>query len=173
LTADVGQPGNNLAELPTGEQTLGGVTFQIGAGLIQLSGKKTADRPAKVEGIAVGRNCSKLYFLHATQYQAPEDTVVGSYTVTYTDASQQQIPIVYGKDVSDWWYQKDSKPPSRSVVAWNGDNDAAPRTNGSGIRLYLTTWNNPHPARKVVGIDFASTNAADAAPFCVAITAED
>jgi hypothetical protein len=34
-------------------------------------------------------------------------------------------------------------------------------------------WNNPEPARKVVSIDFASTNAANAAPFCVAITAEE
>jgi hypothetical protein len=37
----------------------------------------------------------------------------------------------------------------------------------------MTTWKNPEPARKVVSIDFASTNADKAAPFCVAMTAEE
>src|SRR5262249_38661558 len=116
--------------------------------------------------------CSKLHFLHATHYQAPDDTIVGYYTVTYEDKSQHRIPIVYGKDVSDWWSRNDAKGPSRVEVAWKGDNDAA-RNNDSRIRLYLTTWNNPMPARNVVRIDFSSTNAAQAAPFCVAITAEE
>jgi hypothetical protein len=42
----------------------------------------------------------------------------------------------------------------------------------SGIRLYLTTWTNPNPGKKVVSIDFARTDGTPAAPFCVAITAE-
>jgi hypothetical protein len=36
----------------------------------------------------------------------------------------------------------------------------------------MTTWNNPHAARKVVGLDFASANT-NAAPFCVAMTVEE
>jgi hypothetical protein len=37
----------------------------------------------------------------------------------------------------------------------------------------MTTWKNPEPTRKVVSIDFGSTNTDQAAPFCVAITAEE
>jgi outer membrane protein assembly factor BamB len=171
LIDDVSGPGNNLAALPRGEQTIAGVRWQIGAGLIQLSGKLARDRPEKVEGIPVGSRCTRLHFLHATQWQAPDDTTVGHYTVTYDDNSEEKIPIAYGKDVRDWWFRPGAAPPSRARVAWEGDNDLA-RNGGSRIRLYLSTWNNPHPNRQVVRIDLTSTNSADAAPFCVAITVE-
>jgi hypothetical protein len=173
LKDEFGRAGNNLAALPTGEQTLAGVKWKLGEGLIRLSGKSATDSPEKVEGISVGMTFSKLHFLHATQWQAPEDTLVGYYTVTYEDKSRHKIPIVYGKDVSDCWYKEGSTAPSRAEVAWKGENDSARNTNGSRIRLYKSTWDNPVPARKVVGIDFASTNGADAAPFCVAVTAEE
>jgi RNA polymerase sigma factor (sigma-70 family) len=173
LKEDFGRAGNNLAALPTGEQTLAGVKWKIGEGLIRLSGKSTTNKPEKVEGVSVGMTFSKLYFLHATHCQAPEDTLVGYYTVTYEDKSRHKIPIVYGKDVSDWWYKEGSTTPGLAEVAWNGEIDSARNTNGSRIRLYKSTWDNPVPARKVVSIDFASTNGADAAPFCVAITGEE
>jgi outer membrane protein assembly factor BamB len=164
--------GNNLAALPTGERLFAGVRWQIGPGLILLSGKATADRPAGVRGIRVEATCSRLYFLHATHWAAPEGQTVGYYTVNYEGKGRQKVPIVYGKDVSDWWYRVGAAGPSRAAVAWKGENAVAANTNGSGIRLYLTTWQNPEPARKVLTIDFASTNSSDAAPFCVAITAE-
>jgi hypothetical protein len=168
-----GQQGNNLAALPTGEQTLAGVQWKIGPGLIQLSGRSATDKPAKIEGIKVGMNLSKLHILHATQWTAGDDALVGTYTVHYEDKSQEKIPIVYGKDTSDWWYRDESKIPSRAEVAWKGENEVAAKANGSRIRLYLATWKNPQPARKVASIDFASTNGGDAAPFCVALTAEE
>jgi outer membrane protein assembly factor BamB len=172
LRDDVSVPENNLAALPQGEQTLAGVRWNIGKSLILLSGKETADRPAKVEGIKVGMVCAKLHFLHATHFQAPNDTVVGNYTVNYQDKSQEQIAIVYGKDVSDWWFQEGAAVPSGAKVAWTGANDAARKTSGSRIRLFRSTWNNPHPERTIASIDFTATNNAKAAPFCVAITAE-
>jgi hypothetical protein len=171
LIDDVSVTGNNLATLPRGEQTLAGVRWNIGGRLIQLSGKRTSDRPEKVEGIKVGTICAKLHFLQGTHFQAPDDTTVGYYIVTYEDKSQEKVPIVYGKDVSDWWFKVGTAPPSRAKVAWEGDNEAA-KNNRSRIRLYLSTWNNPHATRKIVRIDLTSTNSADAAPFCVAITVE-
>src|SRR5262249_7261811 len=87
LNGDVSVTGNNLATLPRGEQSFAGVRWQIGAGLILLSGKLTSDRPEKVEGIKVGTTCARLHFLHATHWQAPEDTTVGYYVVTYEDKS--------------------------------------------------------------------------------------
>ncbi len=80
--------------------------------------------------------------------------------------------IAYGKDVSDWWFKEGAAVPSRAKVAWTGANDAARKTNDSKIRLFLSTWNNPHPGRPIASIDFTATNHARAAPFCVAITAE-
>jgi hypothetical protein len=172
LTEGLGDDSNTLAALPTGEQTFGGVRFKIGTGLIQVSGKESQDKPEKVEGIKVGTTCSKLYILHACHFGGKDGAIVGYYTVTYDDNSQETIPIVYGKDILDWWYNADSKEPSRGKVGWQGDNDNA-KGMGARIRLYVTAWKNPEPARKVVGIDFGSTNAEEAAPFCVAITAEE
>jgi beta-galactosidase len=168
-----GSDDNNLAALPAGEQTFAGVKFHIGESLILLSGRdSTEDKPEKAEGIKVNAKLSKLYFLHATHWSGKDGAIIGSYTVNYDDKSQETIPIVYGKDVLDWWFNDDSKEPTRGKVAWKGDNDDA-KNNGSRVRLYLTTWKNPEPTRKVVSIDFASTNSEKAAPFCVAITAEE
>lgn len=167
------EKGNNLAGLPAGEQILGGVKFNIGEGMIQLRGKGSL-HPLKVEGINVGTRFSKLYLLHATQWGAEKieknDGIAGYYTVKYEDHGQETIPIVYGKDVRDWWY-RESLGPGRAEVAWNGTNGYAEKRNGATIRLYLTRWINPKPARKVVSIDFTSTNS-DVAPFCVAMTIE-
>ncbi len=172
LKEGYGDDANNLSELKAEEQTLAGVKFKIGEGLIQVSGKETEGLPEKVEGIKVNAMCSKLHILHATHFTAKDDAIIGYYTVNYDDKSQETIPIVYGKDVLDWWYTGDSKEPTRGKVAWKGDNENA-KNNGSKIRLYVTTWKNPEPKRKVVSIDFGSTNIDKAAPFCVAITAEE
>jgi RNA polymerase sigma factor (sigma-70 family) len=163
--------GNNLASLPRGEQTLGGVPFQIGDGLILLRGKGNV--PSKVEGIRADTNFSTLHVLHATHWSLdPQPAVVGSYTLNYEDRSQEIIPIVSGKDVNNWWYHDGDKPPSRAVVGWKGANDAVTTLAKSSIRLYVASWPNPHPARRVVSIDFASTRP-DVVPFCVAMTVEE
>jgi hypothetical protein len=167
-----GSDGNTLAALPTGEGNFGGVRFRVGDGQIHLSGNDSTDLPEKADGIKVNAKCAKLHFLHATHFSGKDGAIIGAYTVNYDDMSQQTIPIVYGKDVLDWWYTGDSKEPTRGKVAWTGDNDDA-KGNGAKIRLYLLTWKNPEPGKKVMSIDFASTNADKAAPFCVAITAEE
>src|ERR1700676_5002824 len=61
-----GAEGNSLSQLPMGEQTLGGVPFQVGPGLIQLGSQFFDSFPEKVEGIAVHQKLARLHFLHAT-----------------------------------------------------------------------------------------------------------
>jgi hypothetical protein len=163
--------GNNLAALAKGEQSLAGVKFKVGDGLIQLGSASSQDMPEKVEGIKVGMTCRKLCFLHACHRAAPEDSIIGYYTINYEDKSQETIPLVYGKDIADWWYYAGDNGPSRARVAWKGTNDKA-QSEGANIRLYLTTWKNPEPERKIVSIDFGSTSYTGTNPFCVAITAE-
>ena len=55
-----GGDGNNLAELPVGEQTLGGVRFRIADPFIQLRSKHLPELPAKVERIPIGRKLTRL-----------------------------------------------------------------------------------------------------------------
>jgi Protein kinase domain/Putative zinc-finger len=157
-----------LAALPKGEQDFAGVKFNIGAGLIQLS----EERPCKVEGIKVGVTCRKLHFLHACHGPGPgADPTSGYYKVTYDDNSQETIPIVYGKDLLDWWFAEGAAGPTEARIAWIGDNAEAKRF-GKKVRLYLVTWTNREPTKKVVSIDFGAVKATGQIPFCVAITAE-
>jgi RNA polymerase sigma factor (sigma-70 family) len=163
---------NNLTGLPIGEQTLGGVKFNIGEGLIRLTweGKPT---PKKVEGIQVDAKFTTLHVLHATHWSAKEkDVVVGYYTLNYEDNSKETIPIMFGRDVSNWWRRDNESPPSVANVVWKGANDAATKIGQSKIQLYVASWRNPHPTRRVVSIDFSSTRP-DITPFCVAITVEE
>src|SRR5947209_5114878 len=49
-------PGNNLASLPTGEQTFTGVKFNVENDVIQLHSQRLPEpRDPRIEGIAVGR----------------------------------------------------------------------------------------------------------------------
>ena len=160
---------NNLSSLKAGKHTLEGIKFEVGEKLIQLGSKSVSDKPEKVEGIKVGRAVSKLYFLHATGFRTEEDTVIGKYIVQYDDDTKEEIEIVYGKDVRDWWNYPCAPGVSRGKVAWKGENEAAKGYNAT-LQLFLMTWENPHPKKKVAAIDYLSTQS-DAAPFCVAITA--
>ena|SRR5438445_2697054 len=162
---------NNLGSLPQGLQKFEGVPFKIGEKFVQLSGERLKTRPQKIEGIKVDKKFGQLHILHAAGWFAEEDALVGEYTIHYEDKTKETIPIVYGKDVRDWWYYKDSPGVSRSQVAWEGDNEGAKSAQGR-IRLYLSTWKNPKPDKKVLSIDYSSKNT-NAAPFCVAMTIEE
>jgi hypothetical protein len=160
---------NNLQELIQGERTFGGVRFHIGDSLMQVD----RGRPMKIEGIKVNRKFTRLYLLQGTEYgnSVPEGTVIGNYHVNYEDGSHETIPLVLGEDVRDWWNMDRSKPVKRGKVVWEGTNPAAQEGNYT-LRLYLGAWENPQPNKKVVSIDFVSTDTR-ASPFCVALTIEE
>ena len=174
--------GNNLAGLPKGESVFGDVKFKIDEKLIQLGCKYVKDKPDKVEGIKVDKKFKNLYLLHATGFGAfgsrgdplyiNDGTAIGKYIVKYEDKSEEIIPIVYGEDVRDWFNHDQSKAASRGKVVWEGENEFAKQF-GATLRLYLTEWKNPKPDKKVVSIDFAREGDSVAAPFCVAMTAEE
>ncbi len=161
---------NNLAYLPRGDQTFGEIPFHIAEGLLHLSRAEITDRPKMIQGIPVGQKLARLHVLHAAIYNAADGTRIGQYTVHYEDNSTETIPIVYGQDVRNWWNSDDWKSVTRGRVVWVGSNPAT-RKFKITLRLYLSTWENPYPEKKVVSIDFGSENT-DAAPFCVAMTAE-
>lgn len=166
-------PGNNLSSLPTGKQTFVGVKFHIADGVVQLGSTNVEKKPGKVEGIKVGRALARLHILHATGFDAEDGTVIANYVVHYEDKTKAEVEVAYGKDVVDWWAYPGRKAPTRSKAAWEGENDASKGFEAK-IKLYLTTWKNPHPKKKVVSIDFVGTDKRGAAaPFCVAITADD
>jgi hypothetical protein len=172
--------GNNLASLAKGEQVLEDVKFKVADGFIQLGSKLLKEaKPDQVDGIKVGKACAKLHILHATQYGSglgviADNTEIAKYVVHYEGGASETIPVVYGKDVRNWWFSANEGGVTRGKVAWRGDNEATKQTGGRRqIRLYLGTWENPHPAKKVTSIDYVKVGETPAAPFCVAMTLEE
>jgi hypothetical protein len=173
---------NNLAALKTGIQKLAGVKFKIGESFMQLGSTMLPNMPEKFEGIAVNRKLAKLHILHATGWgDAPEgnqahvddDTVIAKYIINYDDKTNSEIEVVHGRDVRDWWYGEGDKGTDRSKTAWTGENPDSKRS-GKKLRLFMTTWENPNPGKKIVSIDYVTTDKAKipAAPFCIAMTGE-
>jgi hypothetical protein len=166
-------PNNNLKSLPTGKQKFGDITYEIGEGVLQLGSSNVTTKPNKIEGIKVNRTLKKLHFLQACGYNTTEDTVVGKYVIRYEDKSTAEIEVVYGKDVVDWWAYPDQKAPTKGKAVWEGENEASKGFEAK-IKLYNMTWENPKPDKRIATIDFVAPNPEQAAaPFCVAITAED
>jgi hypothetical protein len=183
-----GAEGNDLGALLKSGRTFAGVNFTFGKGVIQLGSPLLGKaKPNKVEGIKVGMTFAKLHIVHATGYGngqvigqegkegdplfIADGTTIAEYKIHYDDGTTATIPVVYGQDVRDWWYTENSKGVTRGKVAWKGTNERA-KDLGSMIRLYLTTWDNPHPGKKVATIDYLKIGDGPAAPFCVAITLE-
>jgi hypothetical protein len=163
-------PGNDLP-LANGLRKFGGVPFRIGAKVIQLYGGEVRNRAAGVRGIAVGKKFAKLHLLHATAWTVDEGTVIGWYTVHYADRTRATIEIVYGRNVRDWASPSDPDTKvSRGKLAWEGKNDYQKNNHPGGkIRLFHGTWDNPHPNKQVLSIDFTSARTRSG-PFCVAMT---
>jgi hypothetical protein len=171
----LGRPDNDLATMPIGVHTFGGVEYDA-RGLIQLSGKGDTAKsfPASVKGIMVNQKCSRLHFLHATAFGTgvPEGTQIGTYVVHFaSNDMSMEIPIVYGHDVRDWHTLSNEKPdPKELTVVWTGMNKASALAHRS-LRLFSTTWDNPAPNVEIKSIDYVSPQG-PAAPFLIAITVD-
>ena len=182
-----GREGNNLSSLKRNEQEFEGVTFKIADSFLQLGSKLLKEpKPDKVEGIKVDKKFSRLHLLQATGYGSnqrglaieedpnfiSDDIQIAEYRIHYENGTIEKVPVIYGKDVRDWWFRDTDKGVSKGKIAWRGENEVA-KQSGKKIRLYVSSWKNPHPEMKVTSIDFVKVGDTPAGPFCVAITVEE
>ena len=161
---------NNLATLPRGERDFAGVKFNVGASALRLGSKRLPAEPQRIRNVPVDSSAAKLYFLHATGFGADENAAIGEYVIHYADGAELSIPILYGRDVRDWWtsgsFGVSARHATRATVAWRGKTP-----DNVNVQLFLSVWKNPRPATKIASLDYASAMT-NAAPFCIAITAE-
>ena len=179
-----GVEGNSLKELSVGEHIFATIKFRVSEGFMQLGSQVADTMPEKIEGIPVNMKFNQLHLFHATGFgggpnlpgtpwHVEDGTLIGEYHVRYSDNSTESVPIIYGKDVRDWFYLDGEKEPSRGKVVWHGSNDRATSV-GAKLRLYVSSWKNPKPDETVISIDYVSKKSETvAAPFCLAITAEE
>jgi hypothetical protein len=170
-----GSKGNDLAALPKGLQTFGGVEFDV-RGIVQLGSKSPSatNYPAQIKGIPVKQKCQRLCFLHAAGFGTPgaEGKQIGAYVVHFaTNQMRLEIPIRYGQEVRNWHVLAgEAAAPKELQVAWRGEN-AQSKSAGRSIRLFLTTWTNLVPDLEVESIDFVSAMGVPA-PFLIAVSVE-
>jgi hypothetical protein len=171
-----GPEDNTLSTLPQGVQTFAGTRFDV-RGLVQLAGAEIAYYgadlyPVRVGGIAVERWVRRLYFLHGAVSEVGEGKMIGGYRVFYSTGREYHVPIQFGRNLHALWQPRNQAGTvPEAVLAWSGHNPAT-QSREMELRLYKLTWENPWPDEEVVGIEFASAQA-NAAPFLVALTAED
>jgi len=166
-----GFTGNNLASLPTGIQQFGEVPFDI-RGVVQLRGRfLPSNFPKRVDGIEVKQAFRRLHILHATAFEVKTNSYLANYLIHYADGQTNQVPIVYGKQIADWWYDHDAVPDVTDArVVWTGNNEAA-SSYGKGIRLCRFTWENSRPDIAVEHISLVAAKS-ETGIFMVAITVE-
>jgi hypothetical protein len=170
-----GNKGNDLAALPKGRQTFGGVEFDV-RGIVQLGSQSpsSTNYPALIKGIPVNQKCQRLHFLHATGFGNPADEGkrIGAFVIHFaTNQMRLEIPIRYGHEVRNWHsLAGELTPPKELTVAWRGEN-ALSKSAGRSIRLFLTTWTNVAPDVEIESLDYVSGMAVPA-PFLIAITTE-
>jgi hypothetical protein len=166
----------DFAGLPTGLQTFGGCRFDV-RGLVHVYGTalkgEEATYPERVTDIRIAQKCRRLHFLQATSWEVLDGIEVGRYVLHYADGERRELPLVYGRDLANWWFYgvpRGSSDATGAVAAWVGHNPSAAK-DGAGICLYKSTRENPRPDVELVSIDFVSSMSF-AAPFLVALTVE-
>jgi hypothetical protein len=170
-----GNKGNDLAALPIGLQTFGGVEFDV-RGIVQLCSQSPSSTnfPVLVKEIPVHQLCQRLHFLHAAGFGNPGDEgkQIGVYVVHFAaNPMRLEIPIRYGHEVRNWHAQAgEPATPEDLTVAWTGQN-AVSKSAGKSLRLFLTTWTNTTPEVPIESIDYVSSMSVPA-PFLIAITVE-
>lgn len=129
---------NNLSELPLVLKQPG-YEFATGS-FIQMAGKSlraTSQHmfPRITDWIPLGKPAHKVAFLVSvscfsppgalTELQKP-GTCVGSIYLRLDNGTATRVPLIYGKNVWDWWVpSNDGLAPPKDLVAWAGSNPRA------------------------------------------------
>ncbi len=163
--------GNDLNRLPRGIHKLGETYFRVGEKMIHLKGRNRPDLPRSVEGIKVRARGRILHLLHSTQGGAADDHQIGAYVIHYGDGSSEQVPLLYARDITNWWHRDPGRKITGARPAWTGQNDAVARHTRPGlmIRLFDLAWTNPHPEKEIATLDVLSEGK-ECDPFLVALT---
>ncbi len=162
---------NDLAALPTGPATLGGVTFDL-RGVVQLATSAPEMQgwfPQRITNLIVGRTCQRLHFLHAATSDGSIGSKIGRYVLHFADGRQFERELRLHRDLGPWWGRTDQSKTTAPVV-WTGDN-ATSRAAKMKLRLFMLTVENPFPETTLSGLDFVSDQKSSA-PFLVALTTE-
>jgi hypothetical protein len=177
-------PEDEMAELPRGIHTFGGVSFDV-AGKIQLMGRSLlrANRiyPVMRKNIPIAQKCRQIHLLHGASHVLEPGVTVAKLVLHYADGSVREIGIVAGEHLLDWRGPiyltpaagEQFAPKARGTeLAWVGtDSRLAQPPPIVAERIYKSTFANPQPEVEIARMDYVST-LTSTAPFLVGLTVE-
>ena len=158
--------GSDLQHLPAGEQSWGGVTWNIPEDnhnsqptVLTLSGMGFEKKVDRIDDIPVDRKASTLAFLHTFHEGAtlknmenPSGLGLCNYVVHYADGSEETIPVRWLENIANWQKQKLRNLPT-ARLAWT----TPILTNDKRhTALYSFEWTNPKPDVEITTIDLVS-----------------
>jgi hypothetical protein len=142
--------GNDLRNIPTGDQTFAGIKFNIvnpdqneHRSVIAVSNRK--GYPQQIE-VPINASVPTVYLLH-TIVDMGSENIAGSVTFQYFDGSTKSQYIIGGKHLSGWWYP--SLSTDNSGIAWRGTN---PECLNIGLSWFALA--NPSPEKKIEKLIF-------------------
>ena len=167
LTEDwTGGENDNLRELPATIPQAGGVTFHC-RDFIQLAGKSfriSMGRmlPRSTGWMPLGSPAGEVNFAVSASATAAEewlgDTCIGSIFLRRADGGAVRIPLIYGRNVWDWWVPSgghvSEAPPD--AVAWRGWNPRAGYYEHR-LALYRIRWAAESGGSPIVAVSMVST----------------
>ncbi len=176
--------GINLTSVPKGLVRFQDVLFDV-RGIVQLTPISRSlgamdvvweGFPQAVERISVAQRFRRLHAVIGSVggnwNPTPEGKAIGALVLHYADGTRQECEILYGRHVRDWWTHADTRTDTDlAQVAWEGPH-GFPKIHPTRLRIYHSSWENPHPDKTVVSFDFVSRMATTAAPFLIAVTVE-
>lgn len=134
-----------LTGLSPGRKLLGGVLFRVdekGIVLGRSPRRPGLEFPASVERIGIWANVARIYFLHTASWvAAKEGEELLRYVFTYRDGRKEAFIVRNGRDLADW-HRATSHPNAR--IVW---------VSPAGKALFLSTWGNPHPEKRIKWMD--------------------
>jgi hypothetical protein len=144
------RPGNDMRCLPTGEQLLKNIRFNVidpeknnRKAVIGLSYNQ--GYPGSVE-VPVNAIAGAVYLLHSSSDNIPSN-FAGAITFRYTDGTEVSRNIIKYRDVTNWWFS--SLENERAGVAWAGPNLVSTR-----VGVCWAAIDNPNPDKKIEKLIF-------------------
>jgi hypothetical protein len=137
--------GDDLGNLPTGEQTFAGIRFNVidaeknnGRSVVAVSKQKGFPSSAEIN---VNDTARCIYLLH-TSGKPESENIVGAVKILYEDGSSRLQYILMDKQLTYWWFSQ--LKTDYSGIAWYGKNAAS-----EGVGVSWCAINNPEPRKKI------------------------
>jgi endoglucanase len=168
--------------LPLGTNTYNGYPFHVidpagneGRSAVILQGLvRCQDKPLEATADVPHVTGRYVFFMQhsSASVDAEQHHRVATYTVTYADGTEAEVPMRDGLEIRNWWTGlrgSDHREALRWPVHYGVNLYTQKWRNKIGV--WATRWENPHPDKPITSIRFRSEG--KSAPIIFAVTISD